>query len=76
MIKNKELRINIKENEGQLVVSSREVGVNFNKRHCDVLRDIENIIKDVGVTQNCVDLFVENKYQHEQNKQWYKGGNL
>lgn len=64
--------IKIENKDGVAVVSSRVVANDFGKRHCDVLRDIENLIDGVEGTQNCVDLFIESQYQHPQNKQWYK----
>ncbi len=64
--------IKVENKDGVAVVSSRVVAQDFGKRHCDVLRDIENLIDGVEGTQNCVDLFIESQYQHQQNKQWYK----
>lgn len=60
----------IKNEKGQLVVSSREIATNFNKDHKHVLESISNLIN--GVDENSADLFIESKYQHPQNKQWYK----
>ncbi len=62
--------INIKNLDGDLVVSSREVAENFEKRHDHVLRDLDDLQK--GVTQNWGDLFYETTYIHEQNKQEYR----
>ena len=56
----------------QPVVSSREVANNFKKNHKEVLRGIDNQIEVLGGAQNCAGLFIESKYQHPQNKQWYK----
>lgn len=64
--------IKVENHEGEMVVTSREVAENFEKRHDSVLRDIENLIANVGSPQNCGNLFIETKYQHEQNKQTYK----
>lgn len=64
--------IKVENKDGVAVVSSRVVAQDFGKRHCDVLRDVENLIEGVEGTQNCVDLFIESQYQHPQNKQWYK----
>lgn len=64
--------IDVKEYEGQSVVSSREVANNFKKNHKEVLRGIDNQIEVLGGAQNCAGLFIESKYQHPQNKQWYK----
>lgn len=62
--------IEVKEYEGQPVVSSREVANNFEKQHKHVLECIENLKE--GVAEKSADLFIESKYQHPQNKQWYK----
>lgn len=64
-------RIEVKEYQGELVVSSREVAGNFEKEHRNVLRDIENIVKE-GCSNLSRPLFIESTYQHPQNKQWYK----
>lgn len=64
-------RIKVKEYQGELVVSSREVAGNFEKEHRNVLRDVENIVKE-GCSNLSRPLFIESKYQHPQNKQWYK----
>ena len=63
--------IDVREYEGQPVVSSREVANNFEKQHKHVLECIENLKE--GVAEKSADLFIESKYQHPQNKQWYKG---
>ena len=62
--------INVQKQEGNLVVSSREVAKNFDKRHDHVLRDLDELKE--GVTQNWGDLFYETTYIHEQNKQEYR----
>lgn len=70
--------INVINKDGQMVVSSREVAKNFEKQHKDVLEAIEKLID--GVAENSANplnaentlLFIPSKYQHEQNKQWYK----
>lgn len=59
----------IKQN-GQVVVSSRKIAENFEKEHRNVLQSIEEIKK--GVAEKSADLFIESKYQHPQNKQWYR----
>lgn len=58
-------------NNGQVIVSSRQIAESFEKEHKHILRDVENI-KSAGGVQNWANLFIENQYQHEQNKQWYK----
>lgn len=65
--------INILKNQDKLVVTSREISINFKKDHSSVVRTIENLINEAeGYGQNCRHLFIETKYQNEQNKQWYK----
>lgn len=56
--------INITNQEGQLIVSSREIAKNFDKRHDQVLRDIDNKIKSLERSpQKCGHLFMENIYE-------------
>lgn len=64
--------VQIIEQNGLAVVSSRVVAEDFGKQHKHVLEAIENLIKDMGVAENSANLFIESKYQHPQNKQWYK----
>lgn len=52
----------------QMLVSSLEVAKNFGKNHQHVMRDIRNLREGV---QNWTDLFCEDTYVHEQNKQQY-----
>lgn len=61
-----------KNDKGELVVTSRQVAEDFEKNHKEVIRAIENHINTLGGAQNCASLFIESKYQHVQNKQWYK----
>lgn len=65
--------INILNEEGQLVVTSRQIAEDFEKEHSKVTRDIENLVEGIaknGDTYN--HLFIETQYQNDQNKQWYK----
>lgn len=63
----------IKNLDGQAVVSSRRVSEDFEKDHGKVNRDIENLIGGIAKTGDTYNhLFIETKYQNEQNKQWYK----
>jgi len=62
--------IRITNQNGNLVISSREVARNFEKRHDNVLKDIDDLIK--GSPQNLGYLFIESEYEHEQNKQIYR----
>lgn len=64
--------IEILNQDGQLVVTSRQIAKSFEKEHRNVVRDIENLISNVGSAQNCAHLFIESEYKHEQNKQLYK----
>lgn len=54
--------IKIKNQNGNLVVSSREVAKNFEKRNSEVNRAIENLMAETSV-QNCTNLFIPNKYK-------------
>lgn len=53
--------ISIKTHEGEMVVTSREVAENFEKRHSDVIEKIEEFIK----TENSVmtKMFIESSYK-------------
>lgn len=59
--------INVLNNEGTLVVSSREVAENFDKRHDHTLRNIENIISNDS-TQNWGQYFVPSEYKDSSGK--------
>lgn len=55
-----------------LVVSSRTVARELGKRHCDVIRDIENIFKNQS-TQICVDLktlIIVSTYKDSRNRNY------
>jgi Rha family phage regulatory protein len=39
--------IEVREQNGQFVVSSKEIAIKFGKRHSDVIRSIKNIIKEL-----------------------------
>lgn len=65
--------VKILNQDGQLVVTSRQVGTDFDKEHSKVNRDIENLIEGIaknGDTYN--HLFIPSEYKNEQNKQMYK----
>ena len=64
--------INIENKNGVAVVSSRVVAQDFEKEHRNVLQSVDNLIIDMGGAEKSADLFIESKYQHPQNKQWYK----
>ncbi|KRQ86026.1 Phage regulatory protein Rha [Caloramator mitchellensis] len=63
--------INVRNNHGVLVVSSREVAENFEKNHRDILETIRGLTEQMGGAEFSAGYFIESKYQHEQNKQWY-----
>ncbi|CAG7839894.1 hypothetical protein CLOHAE12215_01310 [Clostridium haemolyticum] len=66
-----ESELGLKLNEEKVaVVSSRYVAKRFNKDHADVTKVIKKLIKGIG--KNTDTLFIETKYQHTQNRQWYK----
>ena len=62
--------INIKNQEGTLLVSSREVAEHFNKKHKHVLESIDELV--LGVAEKSTNLFIPTKYMHKQNKQSYR----
>jgi len=64
--------IEIKNKEGQLVVSSRQIARDFGKNHRDILKAIDDLISQMGVAKNYADLFILSKYVQEQNKQTYR----
>ena len=60
-------------NNGQVVVSSRQVAENFRKRHADVIRSIESHISDLLLTDAKVRWFYESSYadgKGEQRKEY------
>lgn len=65
--------ISIQNQEGQLVVTSRQVAEHFEKDHRNVIRDIEGIAEGMLKIEHTPKTeFIESEYQHEQNKQTYK----
>lgn len=63
----------INNNNGTLTVSSLQVAEDFGKRHDNIMRDIESIIKGLPkIEETPSKLFIEATYQHSQNKQTYK----
>ena len=60
--------INVKNEEGKLVVSSREVAINFEKRHDNVLKDIETLILNMRTPKNLGMLFIESEYVNSNNR--------
>lgn len=66
-------KIEILNQDVQLMVTSRQISEDFGKEHSSVvIRSIENLIKELkGSGQNCTHLFILGEYTHEQNKQIY-----
>ncbi len=58
-------------NNGQVIVSSRQIADNFGKRHNHVLRDIETLIEGMSTTGHTELLFYKSTYINEQNNQEY-----
>lgn len=59
-VKHKHKDVVIKKIDGELVVTSRQVAVDFDKRHSDVIEKIEELIK----TENSVmTMFIESSYK-------------
>ena len=59
--------IKIIENNGELVVSSRQVAKDFGKRHDNIMRDIGGILNN----EDTKDMFHKSSYTNEQNGQTY-----
>jgi Rha family phage regulatory protein len=55
--------INIQNNDGQLVVTSRELSENFDKEHRSVLRTIDGLIAQFDSAQNCAQYFIPSEYK-------------
>lgn len=59
--------INIKNFDGQLVVTSREVAEDFSKRHDHILRNLETLMRN-DITQNWGKYFIEDSYKDNSGK--------
>jgi len=59
--------INILNQEGQLVVTSRQVSEDFKKRHADVLEKIEELIK---TEKSVMTMFIESSYKAGTGKEY------
>lgn len=71
IFKNKDIEgVKLSNQNGQLVVSSRQIACDFEREHKDVVNSIEKLILGIGKSSDT--LFIESEYQHQQNKQWYK----
>lgn len=57
----------------EIVVSSLQIAERFNKEHYHIMRDIKNLIKDMGVSKigDTPKMFEKTTYINEQNKQEY-----
>lgn len=60
--------IKIINQEGNLVVSSREVAENFEKRHDNVVRDIENLIESEPLKNEESNYFIPGTFNHRGNE--------
>ncbi|MDB8790657.1 ORF6C domain-containing protein [Romboutsia sp. 1001216sp1] len=56
--------VNVKNINGQLLVSSREIATNFEKRHNDVVKAIENLTTENFVVK---EMFIESTFEHKGN---------
>ena len=65
-------KLQVLNQDGQLVVTSREVSENFKKAHKNVIQSLETLISQMGGAEKSANLFIESEYQDEQNKQMYK----
>ena len=63
--------INIQDIDGLLLVSSREVAINFEKRHADVIKVIDSKISENEKLRS-QKYFIENTYKVEGNNRTYK----
>lgn len=67
------ITLGLKSNDNKAVVDSRHIATNFNKRHDQVLRDIDNLIEGlhkIGDTP-VNNYFIKSSYVHKQNNQKY-----
>lgn len=55
--------INIQNQEGQLVVSSRQVAEHFEKQHKHVLEKIDNVLKELGPAEKSARYFIPSEYE-------------
>lgn len=71
---NELIQISFNEQFEQLVVSSREIAKNFDKRHADVTKAIQDLINKAGSAEKIAYLynqFIYSEYQDNQNGQYY-----
>lgn len=66
----------LKNENGQIVVSSRMVAERFGKRHADVIRAVETLIEESLFSENAIlrsqKMFIENAYKVDDNNKLYK----
>ncbi|WBW95276.1 Rha family transcriptional regulator [Oceanirhabdus sp. W0125-5] len=55
--------INVVEENGKLIVGSREVSLNFEKRHGHVIEKIDGIIEGINSTEKSVQYFIPHEYK-------------
>src|SRR5699024_1072923 len=60
--------INIQNEEGDLVVSSREIARNFGKEHFNVVRDIENLTENEPLKNEESKYFIPGTFNHRGNE--------
>lgn len=58
--------IRVENKDGDLIVNSREIAKKFDKRHDNVIRDIENLISNSSKLSN--EFFIENEYTNKRGK--------
>lgn len=63
--------ITLSTQNGEAVVSSREIAGHFDKAHYNVLRDIENLLSEGVIKNEETPMFYKTEYTHPQNKQTY-----
>lgn len=68
-LRHKHKDVVIKRIDGELVVTSRQVAEDFEKEHKNIIRDIENLIKEDGsILSN--GLFIESDYINSNNRKF------
>lgn len=60
--------INISSNDGVLVTGSREVALNFEKQHKDVLERVDKLIMQMNSAENSAQYFIPDEYRDSSGK--------
>jgi len=60
--------ISVQNQEGQLVVTSRQVAEHFDKRHADVLDKIDFLLSQINSTEKSVQYFIPSEYKDTSGK--------